>query len=368
MLAEHPAVREGVVIALEENGSKRLAAYLVLDGVEQAPAVEAWRAWLTAKLPEYMVPSVFVIMDVMPLTPNGKVDRKRLPVPESGRPDLESGYAAPQTTVEETLLKIWEQVLGVESIGVEDNFFALGGDSILAIQVVSKSIQAGIRITPKQLFQYPTVRHLAGMAGSIAIRAEQGWVQGAVPLTPIQQWFFNQELESAHHWNQSLLLTLASPIKTEKLEQVIRKLMEHHDALRMRFIQTETGWVQENRGEIEQVPVTTIDLSVLDENEQRQEIERIAGECQGSLDLSEGPLLRVVYFNLGERPGRILLVIHHLVVDGVSWRILLEDLQLLYSQTEQGQVLALPAKTTSYQEWALGLQAYAETEEAKREA
>ncbi|WP_449603684.1 condensation domain-containing protein, partial [Paenibacillus sp. Marseille-Q9583] len=368
VLAEHPAVREVVVIALEENGSKRLVAYLVLNVAESKPTVEVWREWLQAKLPAYMVPSVFVVLDDMPLTANGKVDRKRLPVPESGRLDLETRYEAPQTVVEEKLVEIWEQVLGVASVGVEDNFFALGGDSILAIQVVSKSIQAGIRITPRQLFQYPTVRKLASMGGSLASQAEQGMVEGEVPLTPIQQWFFNQNLESVHHWNQSLLLTVAEPLNMEKLKQAIVKLMEHHDALRMRFTQTDTGWMQENRGEIGEVPVETIDLSVLEEAEQRQKIKQIAGERQASLNLSERSLVRVVYFNLGERPGRILLVIHHLVVDGVSWRILLEDLQLLYKQAEQGQVLALPAKTTSFQEWSMRLQTYAQTEEARQEA
>jgi non-ribosomal peptide synthase protein (TIGR01720 family) len=316
-----------------------------------------------------MVPSTFVTLEALPLTPVGKVDRRALPAPDQTRPELESAYVAPRTREEESLADIWAQVLGVEQVGVHDNFFELGGDSILSIQVTARANQAGLQLSARQLFQHPTVARLAAVAGRGAVvQAEQGVVEGPVPLTPIQRWFFEQDLPEPHHWNQAVLLEVRQPLDAALLEEAVEHLVGHHDALRLRFEQGESGWEQVNAGVNERVPFSWVDLSRLPETEQASAIEAHAAALQASLNLEAGPLVRVAYFDLGEgQPDRALMVVHHLAVDGVSWRILLEDLQVAYGQLKEGANVVLPAKTTSFQHWARRLTEYAQSEVVRQE-
>jgi len=417
VLGQHPAVREAVALARgDEQGHKRLVAYVVPEQ-EESPNIGELRSFLKEKLPEYMVPSTFVTLDTLPLMPSGKVNRRALPAPDQTRPELESVYVAPRTPVEEVLAGIWSQILGLEQVGVHDNFFELGGDSILSIQVIARANQAGLHLTPTQIFQHPTVASLAAVAGTGRdIQAEQGTVEGPLPLTPIQRWFFEQDLPEPHHWNQAVLLEVQQPPSTEfipshalsrvegeaeglrrrtepaevaglepaLLEAAVGHLMEHHDALRLRFRQIsksanqqisesanqrgESGWKQVNAGMDGDIPFTWVDLSALPEREQVPVIEAAAAETQASLDLAVGPLLRVAYFDLGaERPGRLLMVVHHLAVDGVSWRILLEDFQMAYQQLSRGEAVQLPPKTTSFQYWARRLREYAQSGAVREE-
>jgi aryl carrier-like protein len=172
----------------------------------------------------------------LPLTPNGKVDRRALPAPEHSRTQSEQDYVAAVTPAEQALAEIWCEVLGLEQVGVHDNFFHLGGDSILSIQVIARANEAGLWLTPKQLFQHPTIAQLAEVAGTtIHIPAEQGQVSGPVPLIPIQHWFFEQELAQPQHFNQALLLESRQGLDAELLETAIGHLLEHHDGLRLRF-------------------------------------------------------------------------------------------------------------------------------------
>jgi non-ribosomal peptide synthase protein (TIGR01720 family) len=308
-----------------------------------------------------MVPSAFVRLKALPLTPNGKVDRRALAA-HSVKPELEGIFVAPRTSIEEKIAEIWAQVLELEQVGIYDNFFELGGDSILSIQIIARANQAGLQVTPKQLFENPTVAGLAAVAGTApAILAEQGHVTGSLPLTPIQHWFFEQKLCDPHHWNQALLLKVRQAIVPDLLERAVQQLLEHHDALRLRFI-PKSGWQQVSAGldEAEAVPFSCIDLSELPPAEQETALEATAAELQASLNLAEGPLLQVALLDLGDnQPNRLLLVIHHLAVDGVSWRILLEDLQQVYQQLSQGEVVQLPLKTTSFKQWSEFLQEYA---------
>jgi amino acid adenylation domain-containing protein/non-ribosomal peptide synthase protein (TIGR01720 family) len=394
VLRGHAAVQDAAAWVWEEAGNKRLAAYVV-----PAAAVSAadLRAFLQGKLPDHMIPSAFVMLDALPLTPNGKVDRKALPVPDWT--PAERNYIAPRTPKEETLAAIWSQLLNLKQVGTGDNFFELGGDSILSIQVIARANQAGLTLTPRQLFEHPTIAGLAAVAGATqVIHAEQGLVAGEVPLTPIQRWFFEQEFAGQHHWNQSVLLEVRQPLDRAKLEAAIQQLLTHHDALRLRFEQNGTSilsgaamqlaaqngtsilsgaamqlaaqskdaanadgvaplrqaqgayltsWQQVNAPASDDMPLEWVDVSAKPEAERAVIVEEISARLQASLNLSEGPLLRAAYFVLGGGcPDRLLLVIHHLAVDGVSWRILLEDLQAVY----QGR--SLPPKTTSFREWA----------------
>src|SRR5262249_1594966 len=192
------------------------------------------REYLKQRLPDYMTPAAFVTLDALPLTANGKLDRRALPAPDVARPELEQGYIAPRNAREKTLAEIWARALGLERGGIHDNFFELGGDSILSIQIIARANHAGLRLTPKQVFQCQTIAELAAAAETaLPIEAEQGLVTGPAPLTPIQSWFFEQRLPDQNHWNQALLFETRLELAPALLEQAVRCLLDHHDALRL---------------------------------------------------------------------------------------------------------------------------------------
>jgi amino acid adenylation domain-containing protein/non-ribosomal peptide synthase protein (TIGR01720 family) len=369
LLLGYPAITAAAVSLQERESDKSLVAYIVPQAGSALSTIEL-RRFLQKRLPEYMIPSVYMILEELPLTPSGKVDRKSLPVPVRVQPEFEHEYVSPQTEIEETLAGIWARMLGVERVGIHDNFFELGGDSILSIQVISRANQAGLRLSPKDLFQHQTVAKLAAVAGSAAeVEAEQGLVMGPVPLTPIQHWFFEQEVSEPHHFNQTLLLEIRQAVEPELLEEAAQQIVLQHDALRLRFERSESGWQQYHAAAEERVSFTRFDLSTLAENEQSAAIEREAAAAQASLNLSEGPLLRLVYFELGAgQAARLLLVCHHLLVDGVSWRILLADLQQAYSALAAGEAVQMPAKSSSFQQWSEALTEYAGREEVAEQA
>jgi amino acid adenylation domain-containing protein/non-ribosomal peptide synthase protein (TIGR01720 family) len=371
-LCKHAGAKQAIVTAHEDDGGrKRLVAYCVpgADGTDEIH--KSYRSRLRDLLPEYMIPSAFVMLDALPLSSNGKVDRRRLPAPIFET--QETAEDAPlQTEIEAKLAEIWKQVLGLKVVGIHDNFFELGGDSILSIQIIARARQAGIQLTPRQLFENPTIAGQAQVASfGQAIEAEQGIVTGEAPLTPIQRWFFEQDLPELWHWNQTALLEVSGGMKRELLEATVAKLLEQHDALRMCYRQRDGGWVQTNAGE-EAIATKAVcrwfDMAGMSRDWQAAALTREATALQASLYLEEGPILRVAYFNLGSGlPGRLLVVIHHLVVDGISWRVLMEDLQSIYLQLLLGQSVKLPPKTTSFREWAQRLARYAESDEAHRE-
>ncbi|MEH2178696.1 amino acid adenylation domain-containing protein [Nostoc sp.] len=367
-LLKHPAVSETVVIAQEdETGNKRLVAYVVPKH-EAAPASTELRQFLLELLPEYILPAFFVQLKALPLTANGKVNRQMLPAPNTTRPELKAAYVAPRTAKEEILAQIWAQVLKVQQVSIHDNFFELGGDSIISIQIVARANQQGLKLTPKQLFEHQTVADLAAVADTNRVtQAEQGLVTGQMPLTPIQHWFFEQNQPVPHHWNQAILLQVQQvmPLATSLtnapvlLEKAVQHLLLHHDALRLRFVKAESGWQQINADAEEITPFIRLDLSALSEVDGKSVIETTVNQLQTSLNLLLGPLVRVAFFEFGKnKPSKLLIIIHHLAVDGVSWRILLEDLQTAYEQLERGEVIQLPAKTTSFKQWAEKLTEY----------
>ncbi|NJM20524.1 MAG: amino acid adenylation domain-containing protein [Richelia sp. SM1_7_0] len=361
-LRQHPNIRETVVLAREDRlGNKCLVAYVVPEKQSTLTTPDL-RDFLLERLVHYMVPSAFVKLKALPLLPNGKVNRQGLPAPDS-RSDLAENFVAPRTTAEKTLATIWARILKLEQVGIYHNFFELGGDSILSMQIIAKANQAGLRLTPKQFFEHQTIAELAAVAGNNkVIQAEQGLVTGSVPLTPIQRWFFEQNFPQMHHWNQAVLLEVrqVSPLL---LAQAVKQLLKHHDALRLRYNCHGTHWQQVNTGFDEVVPFTLLDLSTMSELKQQSAISNAATTLHSSLNLSNSPLLRVALFDLGTgKSQRLLIIIHHLVVDGISWRVLLEDLQTAYQQLSQGKAIALPPKTTSFKHWAQRLQEYTQSQ------
>jgi amino acid adenylation domain-containing protein/non-ribosomal peptide synthase protein (TIGR01720 family) len=363
VLGQHPLVRENAVI-VHETMDKRLIAYWV----PAEPVIENadLRAFLKERLPDYMIPSAFVTLDALPLTPNGKIDRRALSQLSVNRSVPTEQFVAPRTPSEELLADIWTKVLDIERVGVHDNFFELGGDSIISIQVISRANQAGLKLTPRQIFQHQTIAELATEArnSSIAPQAEQGLVTGNVPLTPIQHWFFEQRVPEPHYYNQSVLLEVSPKLTPELLEPIVSQLLRHHDALRLRFSEQQEQVITDDYSLLTETGslITIKELSELTPDEQRIQIETTTAKLQASLNLDKGPLLRVALFQLGDKQAnRLFFVIHHLAVDGVSWRILLEDVTTAYQQLCRGEVIALSPKTTSFQQWAMRLTEYAQT-------
>ncbi|WP_250635858.1 type I polyketide synthase [Myxococcus hansupus] len=348
VLLTNPRVRDAVVVAREDGaGPKRLVAYVVLSGEGQGPGddASALKDWVRARLPIYMVPAAFVMLPVLPRTRHGKVDRRALPVPERRSADAEGALVTPRSEVEETLAALWRDVLSVPRVGIHDDFFELGGDSILGLQIVTRARAAGIELSPKQLFQNPTVARLAAVAGTrLAVQAEQGPVVGPVALTPIQHWFFELGLEDPQHWNMSLLLEAKVPLDAALLEQALEQLLRHHDALRLRFARGEDGWHQSAAAPGEPVTVSRVDLSSVPEAERSTVLSRHAEEAQRALRL-DGSLFQAAVLEWGPGlPSRLLLTVHHLVVDAVSWRILLEDLATVYAKLAAGAAVVLPRR------------------------
>jgi non-ribosomal peptide synthase protein (TIGR01720 family) len=368
LLRQHSTVRE-CAVALREDvpGDRRLIAYVVPS--QPAFSDGELRRFLQLQLPEYMIPAAFVPLHALPLTPSGKVDSRALPPPDRSRSEMPTGFAAPRTPAEQTLAAIWADVIGIDRVGINDNFFELGGDSILSIQVVARANQAGLKLTPRQIFQYQTIARLAAEAGSVAtIPSEQGPVLGAVPLTPIQRWFFEQKLPDPQHFNQSLFLRLRSQPDPSLLEKAVQSLLAHHDALRLRFIQADSGWSQFSSGLGSIPPLEQTDLAQIPETQQEHAAEAVTAELQSSLNLSEGPLVRFHLFRFGpDKPDQLLIIAHHLVMDGVSWRILLEDLETAYDQVRQNKEISLPPKTTSFRSWAEQLIGYARSPRLRQE-
>ncbi|MCW2919527.1 MAG: non-ribosomal peptide synthase, partial [Actinomycetia bacterium] len=315
VLRSHPHVTDATVIH-----TNQLIAYVVTD-----LTTTELRAHCSRDLPDHMIPTTFVTLDRLPLTPNGKVDHKNLPAPTQ---HSNTPYAPPRTPAEHTLATIWAQVLGVPQVGRDDNFFALGGDSILTIQVIARAAQHGITLTPPQLFRHQTIATLAPtLTPTTPTTAPQNPITGPVHPTAIQRWFLNQKLPNPHHYNQALLLQAHHSLDTQALDAALHALHTHHDTLRLRI----------HNGVLDNAPPSDTPPALL------------TTDIQSDFDLSSGQLLRALYI---AHQQQLLLITHHLATDGVSWRILLEDLTTAYHQAATDQPIQLPPKTTSYQAWA----------------
>lgn len=311
------------------------------------------RDLLTQRLPEYMVPSAIVLLDRMPLTPNGKVDRRALPAVD--RNAAEERYVAPRAGIEQTLARIWSEILGVDRVGVHDNFFELGGDSILSIQVASRGADVGLQLNTRLIFQHQTISELA-----VALHDEphsEGLIEevrpaGEVPLSPIQRWFFDLELERPEHFNLAAFFRSRPGLDPARLHGALQRVAKHHDSLRLRYERNGQGWRQFYGDNAD-----LVDFRVVAEWDAQGLAER-AGQLQTGFDLGRGPLLRAVFF-LGRDggEGRLLLIIHHLIADGVSMRILVEDLVETYKNFD-----VAPAKSNSFLSWSNALQRLAESD------
>ncbi|HEX8276904.1 MAG TPA: amino acid adenylation domain-containing protein [Longimicrobiaceae bacterium] len=368
-LRRHPSVADAAVVVRTDAGRPQLVGYVV-PAEGQAVDADALRAHLGAWVPEYMVPGALVAMERLPLSPAGKLDRRALPAPDAATA-ADAEYVAPRTEAEATLARVWRELLRVDAVGAHDNFFELGGDSILGIQVVARAAAAGLRLTPDQIFRHQSLAALAAAAESAAVAAaaDQGEVTGEVPPTPVQRWFWEHEHARPDHWNQAWMLAASEPLDLDVLRQATDALQRHHDALRLRFRRDEDGgWRQWNAPAGDPAPVERVDLSTMDASARADALAAAADRAQASLDLAAGPVFRVVLFDLGAEGSRVLFCAHHLVVDGVSWRVLLEDLDTALRQLRRGEPVRLAPKTTSYRAWAERLAEHAASPAVEAEA
>jgi len=376
-LDAHEAVAQAVVTAREGAGGQRLVAYLVA-AVADPPDPGALRTFLLSTLPEAMVPAVFVFLPAMPLTTSGKVDRKALPEPEADRPGLAAPYRAPRNPTEEILVRLWQQVLGLERVGVEDDFFALGGDSILSIQIAGRAAREGLTIDPGSLFQHSTIAALAGQLATREVLGkgkEEGEGRreepsGAlIPLTPPQRWFLDADPPVPEHFNLGVLTVLARPLPPAVVARAVEALLRHHDALGLRFTRTgyrgsRGGWQQSWVAPEGAPSFACLDLGALGSAHREKVRLAASARLQTRLDLQAGPVLAVLHFRYGAgETEHLLFTAHHLVVDGVSWRILLEDFTTACEQLEAEEAVVLPAKTAHYGEWARALETAADRPE-----
>ncbi|WP_037583730.1 non-ribosomal peptide synthetase [Stigmatella aurantiaca] len=293
---------------------------------------------------------------------------RELPQQALTEPPPSSVAALPLSSIHLTLVDIWKEVLSLQHVGIHDDFFTRGGNSISSILVVARLQEAGLHLSPDQIFQKRTIAELAPLVTSARKTEGQGEITGALPLTPIQRWFFDTWEQHAHHFNQAVMLEVLEDIEAAVLEGALQKLLEHHDALRLRFERTGDGWRQENGGAGRPIALKQVDVSGLTQEAQTQTLAKVAEEEQESFDLAEGQLLRAVLFHRGQgRTGRLLLVIHHLGVDGLSWRTLIEDLEKAYKHLSSGGEAVLGTKTTSFKTWAEHLELYAGTQDVEEQ-
>jgi bacitracin synthase 3 len=351
-----------VIPKKDRKGANYLCAYFVSP---QKMEISALKKLLLENLPPHMIPSYFVQMDVLPLTSNGKVDRRALPEPqiETG----EENYAPPTTDTEQLLAEIWQEVLGIPKISIDDNFFDIGGDSIKTILISARLQKKELSIHLNDLFANPTIRLLAKTVKKMERKIDQGVVTGNVEMTPIEHWYFGIDFPERHHFNHVVMLHAKDGFDKKIIQKVFEKIVEHHDALRMIFNTDETGAVvQTNRGLNDD---KLFDMEFIDygdktdfEIQMKKDVDRI----NASIDMAKGPLVKLGFFSTAN--GDFLMIgIHHVVIDGISWRVIMEDLETGYSLANKGEEIRFQDKTDSYQYWAQKLKQYADSEKALEE-
>ncbi|MCD7440504.1 non-ribosomal peptide synthase/polyketide synthase [Streptomyces lincolnensis] len=353
VLAGRPEVSQAAVVLREDRpGDKRLVAYVVAAAGGTADP-DALRAHVAATLPEYMVPSAVVPLDALPLTLNGKLDRRALPAPDHGS---DVGRRGPRTEREKVLCGLFADVLGLAEVGVDDGFFDLGGDSIMSIQLVSRARRAGLELSVRDVFEQRTVAALAEVvteAGGEAVE-EPGAGIGDMPLTPIMRWFLERG-GPADQFNQSRLVQVPAALRHEDLTAALRAVLDHHDALRARLTAAPDQRLEIRApGAVDAGAILRrVDAAGLDERARQDLVRAETAAARERLDLAAGRLVQAVWFDRGERePGLLLLIVHHLVVDGVSWRILVPDLAEAHRAVAAGRPAELQPVGTSLRRWA----------------
>ncbi|QEM12508.1 non-ribosomal peptide synthetase [Mucilaginibacter rubeus] len=349
-------VEEAVVVPFTHVGQQCLVAYYrgvkTLDEQEIRDELSRW-------LPEYMLPAAFVCLAAFPYTSVGKIEKRRLPDPVF---EIAGETTTPCNAEEELLAQTWKKILGLNEIGTNTNFFSVGGDSIKSIQVCSALHSAGYELSVKDVFTSPTIKELAKKLTITSTVSSQDNIAETAAVSPIQQWFFDSGLRNKNHFNQAVCIKFNDRVTSAEVALIFNKLSDHHDILRARFLEDDNKYTQVISSE-----------SVLCDVEEHWltghadavgAMQQLGSKAQHDLNIQPGKNMKLVLFQL-ENESRLLIIIHHLVIDGVSWRILVEDIDNLLLQYKAGTPLALPAKTTPYTTWAEKLKEhYSEKDDA----
>ncbi|KMJ57659.1 hypothetical protein AB685_16865, partial [Bacillus sp. LL01] len=346
-------VKETVVLAKElDEGVQALFAYVVMKENE-ALDLAAIKEGARKELPEYMIPSYMMAIDEIPLTVNGKTDKKALPDIGFERQD---DYIAPTEEIEKMIAASFEQVLGVESVGLHDSFFELGGDSIKAIQVSSIIRELGYRLTIKDIMKHQTVGNIynSNVIGKEIDEYSQDPLSGEVTLSPIQSRFLQLDLKNTNHFNQSIVLEMDAPLKADILRNALNEIVKHHDMLRVIYDPYQRITSIDEREEL------IVFREEFVEEDTKEEIEKIMKYEQSAMNIQNEPLLHAILFHTKTK-DYLMICVHHLAVDGVSWRILVVDIFTVYNQLAADKNVALPKKTASYAEWVESLKEFGQS-------
>ncbi len=346
----------------EQGKDTFLSAYYVADQ-ELPPAV--LQEHLEDRLPAELMPRYFVRLNSIPLTVNGKVDTDSLPDTSGESAKRQAEYVAPQGTLQTALARVWENVLGLKRVGMDDSFFDLGGDSILNIQIVARARKQGVELSPQQIFDNPTLRELAKVATrtSSRVNSEDDGV-GNAPLTPVQEAYMERTAGAPGHYSQTAIIELDGSVDASQLADALGRLMQHHDALRARFLRSKDGWEQQIPLANPAVPsVERIDGNDWAVQDTPARLSAIADSLAEKTDPVKGEnLSAALVVNQDEQTSTLVLAIHHLVIDGVSWWILMEDLEQLLEHRSEEDAVVLPDKSASFRRWSRELTAYAASE------
>lgn len=335
------------------------------------PDADDLREFISRRLPPYMLPSYFIQLDRMPLTANGKIDRSAFIDPKNTESSEGQNYTPPQTEYQSLMVDIWQQVLCLDRVGIDDDFFVLGGDSIKSLQVVARLHKNGLKLDANRLFHYKTIKAVTPFIRTIDNDRQsmktvyRGPVEGEVELTPIQLWFYQHHAQTGKSFAQSAVIYRETGFNDTSVRKVFTHLISHHDALRMIFTKKNRTVKQLNRGM--QGELFHMEIIPLNETKKAGKtnikqlnlfIDREIWRVRRTLDWREEPLIKLVLFK-GRRGDYLGIIIHHLVIDGVSWRILLEDFDTAYHQVSRRKGIVLPEKTTSFKQWSGKLREYA---------
>ncbi|QUI21830.1 amino acid adenylation domain-containing protein [Vallitalea pronyensis] len=356
-LETHMGVQEAVVHCMEDNNTKYLCAYIV---IKNKTTMTQLKSFLREGLPDYMMPLYFIELDHIPLTHNGKVNKTLLPNPVVN--DLvHVEHVAYRTKKEEILSHAIRKVLNMKELSIKQNFYHIGGDSIKAIQIASILNDKGYTIKVKDILSYPMIEDMALCIKKNNMFIDQKPSEGRIQHTPIISWFFEQKLKNSNHYVQSILLELKQDVDSKQVEMMFNKIVYHHDALRINVDATTKALFYNHQYLEQHHHLQVYDLVGLSTNEQRNYMIRVAEDLKMSFNIYKGILIKACMFKRGQHSGRLLIMAHHLVIDGVSWRIIIDDMNRMMEQIQKNQKTVLPSKTQSYQSWAKRLEEYGQT-------
>lgn len=347
-LVSYTLVKEAVVIVREKQQDKVICAYITTtDTINDSEL----KVYLSKLLPHYMVPAYIMEIDRIPLTTNGKIERKKLPEPNFEEL-IYAQYEAPKTQKQKILVKAYEEVLNLNQVGINDNFFDLGGDSIKAIRITSKLANEGYTLEVQDLFELGTIKEISNKLIKNKNEINQEMVTGEVILSPIQRLFFEKKIRHQHHWNQSTMLYRKAGFDEYILQKVFTAIINHHDVLRSVFIQESDltkQVIKSNEGKLYDLVVEDY-KGISEQVILEEKIKESCANIQASINLQEGPLVKLGLFKTSQG-DHLLIAIHHLVIDGISWRIIAEDFNTAYEQCIRNQDIQLAKKTNSFKDW-----------------